>query len=271
MPVDTISRNNVRVGGHGGRTLVFGHGFGTDQRAWRHVAPAFEPTHRLVYFDHVGCGGSDLGAYGDARHASLEGYAQDVLDILDEVADGPVAYVGHSIGATLGLLASIRAPDRFERLVLIGASPRFIDDGDYRGGFAPSEIEEILDLIERDQLAFADVMAPLAMQGSPQPLVDHFGDGLRQLDPTVARRFGRLAFTLDVRDRLPEVSVPSLVLQCRYDSIVPAEVGHYLHRQLRHSTLCELDASGHCPHLSHPRETAAQIARYLHVDARDDG
>lgn len=269
MSVDTIRRNNVRVGGHGGRTLVFGHGFGTDQRAWRQVASAFEPTHRIVLFDHAGCGGSDMRGYAETRHATLDGYAQDLLEILDAVAPQSVVYVGHSVGATVGLLASIREPARFERLVLIGASPRFMNDPPhYHGGFEPSEIEGILDLIERDQLAFADSMAPRAMgRDSPPELVDHLGDGLRTLDPLVARRFGRIVFTLDVRDRMPLVTVPSLVLQCTHDSIVPAEVGRYLHRHLDGSTLDELDAFGHCPHLSHPKETVARIARYLHDGA----
>lgn len=257
-----ITKNNVRSTGGGGTALVFGHGFGTDQRAWRFVAPAFEQRHRLVLFDHVGFGGSDLSAYDEARHGALEGYADDLLDILDALALPPVVYVGHSAGGIIGLLASIRRPERFARLVLVGSSPRFVNDPPaYQGGFEAHEIEGILDLMERDQISFAQTLAPLAMgEQSAAPLLDEFDHGLRRLDPLVARRFGRLVFGLDCRSRLAQVTVPALLVHCTRDSIVPPAVGRYLHERLAGSRLLEIEASGHCPHLSHPRETIAALA-----------
>jgi len=268
MSIGSIKKkNNVHVSGQGRRTMVFGHGFGTDQRAWRLVGPAFAADYDLVSFDHVGFGGSDAGAYADSRHSSLDGYALDVLDLLDALNLEQVTYVGHSVGGVIGLLASIQQPQRFTQLVLLGSSPRFVNDPpDYTGGFERHEIEGILDAMERDQLAWADSLAPMAMGAqSSADLVQDFGNGLRALDPLIARQFGRATFLVDCRDQLPRVSVPSLIVQCTQDSIVPRVVGQYLHEHLAGSTLREIDGAGHCPHLSHPKQTIGLIADYLGV------
>lgn len=263
-----LSKNNVTVRGEGS-ALVFGHGFGADQRAWRFVAPAFESTHRVVCFDHVGSGGSDLSAYAQDRHALLHGFALDLLDVLDALDLHDVVYVGHSVGGIIGLLASIEAPQRFRRLVLLGSSPRFVDDPpDYVGGFQRSEIEGVLELMERDQIAWAEALAPMAIDGETDPdLLEDFGRGLRQLDPLVARSFGRLAFGVDCRDQLGGVTVPALLIHCTHDSIVPRSVARYLHERLAGSRLEEIDGHGHCPHLSHPDRTIALISEYLRDDA----
>ncbi len=268
MRARVAERNNVQVRGTAPKTLLFGHGFGTDQRAWRFVAPTFVDSYRTVTFDHVGFGGSERAAYADTRYRTLEGYAVDLVEILDELAEERVTYVGHSIGGVIGLLASLVAPERFERLILVGSSPRFINDPpDYVGGFERADIEGILDAMESDQLAWSQSLAPVAMGEQSTPdLVDEFGNTLSALDPLIARSFGRAVFTVDCRDRLPDVQVPTLVLQCTRDSIVPRSVGAYMKRQLQRGTLRELDASGHCPHLTHPRETAAAIHDYLAGD-----
>jgi sigma-B regulation protein RsbQ len=265
MPTGAIARNNVQVHGQGRETLVFGHGLGTDQRAWRFVAPRFADRRRIVTFDHVGFGGSDRAAYADLRYRTLEGYALDLVDVLDDLGIERATYVGHSIGGVIGMLASLAAPERFERLVLVGSSPRFINDPpDYVGGFEREDIEGILDAMESDQLAWSQSLAPVAMgDQSPDALVSEFGNTLSALDPLIARTFGRAVFTVDCRDRVPLVRVPTLVLQCTNDSIVPRGVGEWLRRQLPHGTLRELEASGHCPHLTHPDETAGAIADYL--------
>lgn len=264
METHALARNNVHSWGDG-RAMVFGHGFGTDQRAWRFVTPAFEARHRIVLFDHLGFGGSDLAYYDEARHGSLQGYAQDLIDLLEALALRDVVYVGHSVGGMLGLLASILRPRLFARLVLVGSSPRFINDPPgYVGGFEAHEVEGILDLMERDQLSFAQTMAPLAMgPQSPADLVDDFSQGLQRLDPLVARRFGRLVFGMDRRAELAQVTAPTLVLHCLHDSIAPQGVGRYLHQRLVGSRLVELDASGHCPHLSHPQLTIAALQHFL--------
>lgn len=201
MRTRAVDRNNVHIGGTGPKTLLFGHGFGTDQRAWRFVAPSFLDSHRIVTFDHVGFGGSDRTAYADTRYRTLEGYAVDLVEIVDELAEERVTYVGHSIGGVIGLLASLAAPERFERLVLVGSSPRFINDPpDYVGGFERADIEAILDAMESDQLAWSQSLAPVAMgEQSPPELVNEFGNTLSALDPLIARSFGRAVFTVDCR------------------------------------------------------------------------
>lgn len=265
MNTGALSKNSVRQLGQGSSTLVFGNGFGTDQRAWRFVAPHFAKSRRIVTFDHVGFGASDRAAYSDARHAKLEGYAQDLLEVLDALDVDRVTYVGHSIGGILGLLASISRPDRFERIVLLGSSPRFVNDPpDYVGGFERDEIESILDAMERDQLAWSQSLAPVAMGGqSSTELVAEFGNALSALDPYIARVFGRAVFLVDCRDQLKHVTVPALVTQCTHDIIVPREVGQYLHEHLSGSAMQEIEAAGHCPHLTHPEQTIAVIASYL--------
>lgn len=263
---DVLKSNNVHVSGRGEQAIVFAHGFGTDQSAWRWVAPAFEGRFTVVRFDHLGCGGSDLSAWREARHGSLDGYAADLLEILDALELPRVHYVGHSAGALIGLLASIAQPGRFARMALVGASPCFVDDpaAGYRGGFQAAEIDGILDLMERDQIAWAGALAPLALGAdAPPALADDFGSGLRQIDPLVARRFGGLVFRADLREKLPLVTVPTLLLHCRRDSLVPPEVAGYLHRQLRGSVLRWIEAHGHCPHMSHPQQTTALLDEYL--------
>lgn len=266
MVLDPIERNNVRAAGHGQRTMVFGHGFGSDQRAWRFVAPAFAAGYREVLFDHVGFGGSRLAAYDADRHASLHGYVGDLLEILDTLGGAPVVHVGHSAGAVIGLLASLVRPERFAGLVLLGMSPRFLNDAaaGYEGGFEPAEIEAIFELMERDRLAWAGALAPMAMgEGSPAGLVQDFHQGLAALDPLVARRFGRLAFGVDCRAELKHVAVPTLIVQCRHDRIVPPAVGRYLQQQIAGSVLHEIDGAGHCPHISHPAQTVAAMQSWL--------
>lgn len=263
--------HNVRERGAGDPVLVFSHGYGSDLRAWQTVASAFEGRHRTVLFDHVGFGGSDLRAYDARRHATLDGYARDLIDLLDELALPPVRFIGHSVGGMIGLLASIEAPERFERLVLVGSSPSFIDHRPgYVGGFSREEIESLLDLMRRDRLAWSQTLAPIAIgnQGS-HAQQQAFEDSLRALDPAITDRFAALAFGIDVRDSLPRVQVPVLIVQCLRDRIVPVEVGRWMHARMPSSRLCELDASGHCPHLTHPALLIEVLRPFLDDDAGD--
>lgn len=263
---DILARNNVKVRGQGQQTLLFAHGFGTDQSAWRQVAPAFESRYRIVLFDYVGSGNSDHGAYCAERYGTLSGYVQDVLDICDALDLRDVIWVGHSISSMIGVLASIREPQRFARLILVGPSPRYLNDPpDYEGGFERADIDELLDLMDRNYLAWASFLAPMVMQNPHQPeLAQALEESFRRSDPAIARQFAKVIFLGDNRADLPRVTVPSLLLQCSDDATVPLCVGEYLHRHLPQSTLRVMGATGHCPHLSQPDETIRLIEEYLH-------
>jgi sigma-B regulation protein RsbQ len=263
--VDVLARNNVRLSGTpGARPIIFAHGFGCDQNMWRYVAPAFEHDHRVVLFDHVGAGGSDLAAYDPQRYGSLEGYAQDVLELCQALELFDAVFVGHSVSAMVGVLAAAREPARIGKLVLVGPSPRYIDDEGYRGGFSREDIDELLESLESNFLGWSSAMAPVIMGNPDQPrLGDELTASFCRTDPDIAAHFARVTFLSDNRDDLASVRVPTLVLQCSDDAIAPQEVGEYVHRQIAGSTFVQLAASGHCPNLSAPEETVAAIRTFL--------
>lgn len=266
---EVIRRHHVTDSGGDGPVLLFAHGFGCDQNMWRFVAPAFEADHRVILFDHVGCGRSDASAWDERRHATLDGYAEDVATLVEALDLRDAVFVGHSVGATIGLLASLRVPGRFRRLVLVGPSPRYLNDPpDYHGGFDRADIDGLLDMMDRNLLGWANFLAPLVMSAQTgEPLTDELRASLCASDPYITRRFAAATFLGDNRADLPRVQTPSLIIQCSDDSIAPVGVGEYLHRHLRDSTLRLLDAAGHCPHMSHPRETIALIREYLSAPA----
>lgn len=263
--MDVLTRNNVTLAGPpDGLPMVFAHGFGCDQAMWRHVAPAFARTHRVVLFDHVGAGGSDLTAYSASRHSRLEGYATDVTEILDALDLAPAVLVGHSVSAMIGVLAAAERPERFERLVLVCPSPRYIDDEGYRGGFAQAEIDELLETMDGNYLGWSAHIAPVIMGAPDRPeLAAELTSSFCRTDPAIARRFARTTFLSDNRADLDRVRTPSLVLQSRHDAIAPMEVGAYVHEHLRDSELVVLDATGHCPNLSAPEQVVSAMRHYL--------
>lgn len=263
--MDVLKRNNVRLSGvAAGPTMVLAHGFGCDQQMWRFVVPSFEATHRVVLFDHVGAGAADPSAYDTARHARLEGYAQDVVEIIDALDAGPVVFVGHSVSAMIGVLAARQRPGLFDRLVLVGPSPRYIDDGDYRGGFSQEEIDELLETMDDNYLGWSAHIAPVIMGVPDRPeLGEELTTSFCRTDPTLARRFARTTFLSDNRADLPHVTTPALVVQCREDVIAPMEVGEYVRDHLPHSDFAVLDTVGHCPNLSAPDQLVAAMKAYL--------
>lgn len=244
--------------------MVFAHGFGCDQSMWRFVAPAFEDDFRVVLFDHVGAGGSDLTTYDPDRHSSLAGYADDVVELLEELALGAVVFVGHSVSATIGLLAAARRPELFDRLVLVGPSPRYIDDDGYRGGFSADEIDELLSTMDANYLGWSGFIAPVIMGNSNRPeLGEELTNSFCRTDPAIAKRFARTTFLSDNRADLAAVRTPSLVIQCREDVIAPVEVGRYVHESLADSEFALIDAVGHCPNLSAPDALITAMREYL--------
>lgn len=268
MP-DIERRNNINVFGRGDQPMVFAHGFGCDQNMWRYVTPAFEDEYRIVLFDYVGAGRSDVGAYDPERYGSLQGYARDILDVCEALELRDVILVGHSVSAMIAVLAALERPELFSALILVGPSPRYIDDEpDYVGGFKRADIEELLETMEKNYIGWANYLAPAIMKNEDRPeLGEELAESFCSTDPVIARQFAEVTFLSDNRGDLAGVAVPSLVLQCAEDIIAPRQVGEYVSRTMPLSTLTYLDATGHCPHMSAPEETVAAIRAYL----RDTG
>ncbi|MGY1618521.1 alpha/beta fold hydrolase [Geodermatophilus sp. SYSU D00691] len=263
--MDVVTRNRVRERGlPGGRPVLFAHGFGCDQEMWRFVAPEFERDHRVVLFDHVGSGGSDLAAYDFGKYASLRGYADDVVEICRELGLADVVFVGHSVSAMIGVLALQQAPGLFGAMVMIGPNPRYVDAEGYVGGFSREGIADLLDALDSNHLGWSAQMAPVIMGNPDRPeLTEELTNSFCRTDPDIARQFARVTFLSDNRDDLPGVAVPTLVLQCSDDVIACDAVGEYVHRRIPGSTLTRLAATGHCPHLSAPEETVAAMKAFL--------
>jgi sigma-B regulation protein RsbQ len=265
MDAGIVSRNNVKVFGSGAQPMLFAHGFGCDQNMWRFVTPAFADDYRIVLFDYVGSGKSDLASYDAERYATLDGYASDVLEVCHALELRDVIFVGHSVSSMIGVLAANREPELFERLILIGPSPRYINEApDYTGGFERSDIEGLLETMEKNYIGWANFLAPAIMKNPEHPeLSSELAASFCSTDPVIARRFAEATFFADNRDDLADVKIPSLIMQCSHDMIAPSSVGEYMSRALPGSRLRVLRATGHCPHMSHPAETIAVMREYL--------
>ena len=258
-------RHHVQTTGLGpdAPAIVFAHGFGCDQNMWRFVAPAFEARFHVVLFDHAGAGKSDLSAYDAGRYASLDGYADDVVTLIEGLGLRDVVFVGHSVSAMIGALAANRSSGLIGKLVMVGPSPRYINDADYHGGFDEAEIEELLEFLDTNHMGWSAAMAPTIMGNPDRPeLGDELANSFCATDPEIAKRFARATFTSDNREDLNEIEVPTLVLQCRDDVIADERVGRYVHDHVRGSAFVMLDATGHCPNLSAPDETVKAIAAF---------
>jgi sigma-B regulation protein RsbQ len=257
-------RLNATVGPGVGTSMVFAHGFGCDQNIWRNVAPAFDADHRTILFDLVGAGGSDLGAYDPVKYATLDGYAEDVVALARELGVAKGIFVGHSVSAMIGVLASRKAPELFDRLVLVGPSPRYIDDDDYVGGFTKAQILELLEFLDSNHLGWSQAMAPMIMGNPDRPeLAGELTASFCRTDPEIAKSFARTTFLADNRADLTDIDARVLILQCAEDVIAPVCVGKYVRDAIAGSELVMIDATGHCPHLSAPAETIAAIKAFV--------
>ncbi|MFF3741212.1 alpha/beta fold hydrolase [Streptomyces sp. NPDC002566] len=263
--MDIRRRNNVTVTGNPeGPVVVLAHGFGCDQNMWRLTVPALAEDYRVVLFDYVGSGGSDLSAFSEDRYASLSGYARDVVEVCEALDLRDAAFVGHSVSAMVGVLAAGMAPERIASLLMVAPSPRYIDDDGYRGGFSAEDIDELLESLESNYLGWSAAMAPVVMGNGERPeLGEELTNSFCATDPDMARVFARTTFLSDSRDDLKAVRVPTLVLECVQDVIAPREVGAFVHEAIPGSTLVTLDATGHCPHLSAPQATNVALTGFL--------
>jgi sigma-B regulation protein RsbQ len=262
--MSSLKKFNTCISGHGTQPMMFAHGYGCDQNMWRFVAPAFEEDFKLVLFDHIGAGNSDSSFYKKEKYASLHGYADDVLEICEELGLQQVIYVGHSVSAMIGVLAAIKSPSVFSRLVLVAPSPCYINHDGYIGGFSREDIDELLVALEGNYLGWSTNIAPVIMGNPERPaLAEELSNSFCRTDPDIAKNFAKATFLSDNRQDLSKLTVPALILQCSNDLIAPNEVGRYLKANISQSSLVEMKAKGHCPNLSAPDETIDCIKSYL--------
>lgn len=259
-----IKRNNVTVKGQGKKTILFAHGFGCDQNMWRFVTPAFEQKYKVVLFDYVGCGKSDLSAYNPERYSELQGYAQDVLEVCSALQLNDVIFVGHSVSSMIGVLAAIEQPHTFSSMIFIGPSARYVNDTGYMGGFSREDLEGLLDVMDNNYLGWSKYFAPMLMKNEEKPeLINELEASFCSTDPEITRKFAEVTFFSDNRADLSDFTQPCLVLQCSNDAIAPDSAGQYVHNQIQGSDFVKMKATGHCPHMSHPKETIELMYEFL--------
>ncbi|APG59498.1 alpha/beta fold hydrolase [Christiangramia salexigens] len=259
-----VKRNNIKIKGKGTQPMIFAHGYGCDQNMWRFIVPAFEEDYKIILFDHVGAGNSDAKAYSKDKYSSLKGYAEDILEICDALQLEDVILVGHSVSSMIAVLAANKKPSIFSKLILIGPSPRYINENSYKGGFEREDIDELMEALDSNYLGWSNNMAPVIMgTNNKAELGEELANSFCRTDPEIAKHFASVTFLSDNREDLTKVKVPSLILQCSEDVLAPLVVGEYIHENIQNSSLRVLKATGHCPNLSAPEETIEVMKDYL--------
>jgi sigma-B regulation protein RsbQ len=264
MRQDVIKRNNVTFHGEGTQVMLMAHGFGCDQNMWRFITPAFSSKYKIVLFDHVGCGKSDISAYDYKKYASLEGYADDIVEICESLNLKNVILIGHSVASMMALLAANKAPHLFDTLILVGPSPRYINDETYYGGFDEADINELLESLDSNYLGWSSAITPVIMGNADKPeLSNELANSFSQSDPEIAKHFANVTFLGDNRKDLLKLTTRTLILQCASDVIAPEAVGKYVNEHAQNSTILFMEATGHCPHMSAPKETVELVTKFL--------
>lgn len=259
-----LIRHNTSISGTGTTTLLFAHGYGCDKTVWRDIVPAFEGDYRVVTFDHAGSGKCDRLAYNSFRHSSLAGYADDVIALCEELQSERLIMVGHSVSAMIGALAAIKRPDLFDLMVMIGPSASYVNEGDYVGGFDLPDLKEFLEMIETNFQGWGAALAMLAMGNADRPaLAEGLRDRICSLDPAIAGVFARVTFLSDLRADVPRLQTPTVILECQDDPVSPKSAIAFVRDSLPGSRHIELQATGHCTHMSHPAEVTAVLQRVL--------
>ncbi len=259
---DVLSRNAVRETG-AGPTMVLLHGFGCDQSMWSRVLPALAKDHRVIQYDLTGMGASDYHAYDRRRHGSLQGHADDLIEILDAMHTGPVVAVGHSVSSVIAGLAAIKRPDLFAKLVMIGPSPCYVDKPPYRGGFSSDDIDGLLATMDENYAGWAGQLASMVAGAGEDEAEGELNDRFCRNDPEITKHFAQVTFKADNRADLPKIKTPTLILQSARDSIAQPFVGEYVSQHIPGSRLVSIDCTGHAPHMTHPEETVAAIQEFL--------
>ncbi len=264
MIPDVIKRNNVTIHGEGKQVMLMAHGFGCDQNMWRFITPAFSSKYKIVLFDHVGCGKSDISAYDYKKYASLEGYADDIVEICESLNLKNVILIGHSVASMMGLLAANKAPHLFDALIMVGPSPRYINDETYYGGFDEADINELMESLDSNYLGWSSAITPVIMGNADKPeLSKELANSFCQSDPEIAKQFANVTFYGDNRKDLLKLTTRTLILQCASNVITPEAVGKYVNEHTQNSTILFMEATGHCPHMSAPKETVELMTKFL--------
>lgn len=261
------TRNNIKIKGKGENVILFAHGYGCDQNMWRFIIPAFEENYKIVTFDHVGSGKSDWSSYNKNKYSDLKGYASDVVEICEKLNLDKVILVAHSVSAMIALLAAQKRPDLFTRIIMIGPSPKYINDNEYFGGFSEEDIMDMIDALDNNYLGWSSSITPVIMGNPDKPeLTEELKNSFCQHDPEIAKHFARVTFLGDNRKDLPTLTTPTLIIQCSEDIIAPVKVGEYVYKSIPNSRMSMIEATGHCPHLSHPKQTIDIIKNYLNTN-----
>jgi len=264
MVKNIIKRNNVTVHGEGTQVMLMAHGYGCNQHMWRFITPAFSSKYKIVLFDHVGAGKSDISAYDYNKYASLQGYADDIIEICESLNLKNVILMGHSVAAMMGLLAVNKAPHLIDALIMVCPSPLYINDETYYGGFKEEDINELLESLDSNYLGWTSHITPVIMGNADKPeLSEELANSFCQTDPEIAKHFANVTFLGDNRKDLPNLKTRTLILQCTSDVIAPESVGKYVHEQVQNSTIFLMEATGHCPHMSAPEETVELVTKFL--------
>lgn len=259
-----LQRNNVTISGNGEKVMLFAHGFGCSQDAWRRITSAFADDHKLILFDYIGAGKSDISAYDKVKYGNLEGYANDILEICHELKIKDAVFVGHSVSCMIGALASIKQPSIFKKLIFIGPSACYVNKEGYTGGFEKDDLDTLFEIMEDDFIGWANLMAPKVIGNPERPeLANEMKEFFCATDPGILKDFARVTFLSDNRKDLKNIPVESLTLQCSEDIIAPMAVGEYIQENTPGNKMIILNATGHCPHMSEPEETIAAMRSFL--------
>jgi sigma-B regulation protein RsbQ len=264
MLQNLVAKNNITIQGTGSKSMFLVHGYGCDQNMWKFITPQFKEDYRIILIDLVGSGKSDENAYDYDKYSSLEGYADDIIEICDALNLKDICFVGHSVGAIIGLLAAVKRPALFEKLIMIGPSPRYINDAVYFGGFSQNDIDDLMETLDSNYLGWSSAMAPVIMGNPDRPeLAAELEESFCQNNPEIAKHFAKVTFQGDNRSDLNKLTTDTLIIQSMEDAIASVKVGRYVHENIANSKFVILETTGHCPHLSDPNQTIEAIKKYL--------
>lgn len=260
-----VVRNNVKIYGSGSTVIMLAHGFGCDQTMWRHLLPYLDDKYTVILFDYIGCGASDYTAYDKVRYSSLTGYAQDVLDICEALKLTKVNFIGHSVSSMIGMHAAIQSPDVFSKLAMICPSPCFLNfPPDYEGGFEKEDLEELINLMDKNYVGWANYLAPLVMgQDSDADLTKELETSFCSTDPKYAKPFAKATFFADDRALLSKLTLPTLILQSKHDNLASTAVGNYMNQIIPNAQLKIVDAHGHCLHMTNPLIVSSIVQEFV--------